>query len=121
MFNNRSSLKKHHDHGNIACVPRPASLAQVSIPGTLMLPVVAAHFTASAPPPEDVLGHEMSIFASALDSQHGMSVSSIEIKNQFSDFPKDDGKSAVSQDDDANAHNSTATIGDAVPAYRFMS
>jgi hypothetical protein len=62
----------------------------------------------------------MSLFASALDAQDGMSVSSTEVKNQLSDFPKDDGKSAVAQDDDADVHNSTVTIGDAVPAYLFM-
>jgi hypothetical protein len=50
-----------------------------------------------------------------------MSVSSTEVEDQFSDFTEDDGKSSVAQDDDADVHNSTATIGDVVPAYRFMS
>jgi hypothetical protein len=40
--------------------------------------------------------------------------------NQFNDFPEDDRKSAVPQDDDADVHNSMATVGDAVPAYRFV-
>jgi hypothetical protein len=68
-----------------------------------------------------VLGHKMSLFTSSLDAQDGMSVSSTEVENQFSNFPKDYGKLAVAQDDDADVHNSSATIGDAVPAYRFMS
>jgi hypothetical protein len=72
-------------------------------------------------PPPDVLGREMSFFASALDAQDGMSVSSTEFENQFSDFPEDDGKSAAAQDDDADVYNNMATIGYAVPAYRFIS
>jgi hypothetical protein len=50
-----------------------------------------------------------------------MSVISTEVENQFNDFPKDDHKSAFLQDDEADVHNSTATVGDAVPAYCFMS
>jgi hypothetical protein len=122
-FNDRSSLKKHHDRGIRACVPWPASLSQVAVPGTFMILVAAAHFTASAPPPpppEDVLGHEMSLFASALDAQDGMSVSSKEVEKQCSDFPEDDGKLDVAKHDDADGRNSTATIGYAVPAYSFM-
>jgi hypothetical protein len=52
----------------------------------------------------------MSLLASALDAQDGMSVSTTEVENQFSDFPRDNGKSAVAQDDYADVHNSTATI-----------
>jgi hypothetical protein len=63
----------------------------------------------------------MSLFASALDAQDGMPVRITEVENQFNDFPEDDRKSAVPQDDDADVHNSTATIGDTVPAYRFLS
>jgi hypothetical protein len=63
----------------------------------------------------------MSLFASALDAQDCMSVSSTEVENHFNDFPKDNCKSAVPQDDNTDVHNSTATIGDAVPAYHFMS
>jgi hypothetical protein len=50
-FNNRSSLKKHHDYGIRPCVPRPSSLAQVAVPGTLILSVSASHYTVSDPPP----------------------------------------------------------------------
>jgi hypothetical protein len=68
-----------------------------------------------------VLSHEISLFASDLDAQDGMSVSSMKVENHFSDFPEDDSKSALAQDDDANVHNSTETIRDAVHAYCFMS
>jgi hypothetical protein len=63
----------------------------------------------------------MSLFASALDAQDGMSVSSTEVENNFNNFPEDDRKSAVLQDDNDDVHNSTASVGDDVPAYRFMS
>jgi hypothetical protein len=83
----------------------------------LLLPI-----TQSTPsPPDAVLGHKMSLPASALDAQDGMSVRSTEVENQFNDFPENDRKSAVPQDDDANVHNIMATIGDAVPAYNFLS
>jgi hypothetical protein len=49
---------------------------QVAAPGTLILPVAAAHDTVIGAPPAAVLGHKMSLFASALDAQDGMSVSS---------------------------------------------
>jgi hypothetical protein len=81
-----------------------------------MLPIIQS----VTPPPDAVLSHEMSLFASVLDAQDGMSVSSTEVENQFNESPEDDRKSDVAQDDDADVHNSTATIGDAVPAYRFM-
>jgi hypothetical protein len=63
----------------------------------------------------------MSIFASTLDAQDGMPVSSTEVENQFNDFPEEDRKSAVPQDNDADVHNITATIGDDVPAHCFRS
>jgi hypothetical protein len=63
----------------------------------------------------------MSLFASALDTQDGMSVSITDVNNQFKDFPEDDRKSAVAQYDDADVHNSTAAIGDVVSEYHFMS
>jgi hypothetical protein len=83
----------------------------------LLLPMIQS----LPPPPDSVLGQEMSLFASTLDAQDGMSVSSTEVENQFNDFPEDDRNSAVPQDDDTNVHNSMATVGDAVPAYRFNS
>jgi hypothetical protein len=60
-------------------------------------------------------------FAPSLDAQDGMSVSSTEVENQLNDFPEEDRKSAVPQDDDADVHSSMATIGYGVPAYRFLS
>jgi hypothetical protein len=97
------------------------------LPVLLVLPYQAPSFyhlllptIQSVTPPDAVLGHELSLFASALDAQNGMSVSSTEVENQFNDFLEDDRKSSVAQDNDADVHNNTATIGDTVPAYRFM-
>jgi hypothetical protein len=47
----------------------------------------------------------MSLFASALDAQDGMSVSSTEVENQFNDFLEGDRKLAVLQDDGADVHS----------------
>jgi hypothetical protein len=99
----------------------PAGLAQVAAPGTLILPVADAHATFIGIAPATALGHKMSLFASTVDAQDGMSVSSTEVENNFNNFPEDDRKSAVLQDDDADVHNSTETVGDDVPVYRFMS
>jgi hypothetical protein len=82
--------KKHHDRGSRACVPRPAGLAQVAAPGTLILPFAAAHDRVIAPAPAATLGHDMSLFGSSLDAQHCMSVSRTEVENMLNDFPKDD-------------------------------
>jgi hypothetical protein len=84
----------------------------------LLLPMIQS---VTPPPPDAALGHEISFFASALDAQDGMSVSSTEVENQINDFPEDNSKSAVPQGDNADVHNSTTTVGDAVPEYRFMS
>jgi hypothetical protein len=55
----------------------------------------------------------MSLFVYALDAQYCMSVSSMEVENQFNDL-----KSAVIQDDDANVDNGLETVIYDVPAYR---
>jgi hypothetical protein len=96
--------KKHHDRGSRACVPSPVSLAQIAAPGTLILLAAAARDRVIEPAPAATLGHDMSIFGSTLDAQHCMSVSSTEVENILNDFPKDDRKSAVLQDDDVDVH-----------------
>jgi hypothetical protein len=121
MFNNRSSLKKHHDHGSRACVPISAGLDRVAAPCNLILPLAAAHASVIGTAPAAAIGHEMSLFASAIDAQYGMSVISTEVEKMLNDFPEDDRKSAVPQVDNADVHNHMTTVGDAVHAYRFMS
>jgi hypothetical protein len=120
-FNDRISLNTHNDHDSRACVPMPAGLSQLAAPGTLTLPVDASHDTVIGAPPDAARGHKISIFASTLDAQDGMSVSSTKVEYQFNDFSKDDRKSAVLQDDSAIVHNNISTVGYDVPAYRFMS
>jgi hypothetical protein len=127
-FNDRSSLKKHHDRGSLVCAPRPAGLVHVAVPGMFMLPVTYAYATDICPVPAPSLGQEISLFAAALEAQDGIPSCSTE--------SEDDCKpAALCQDNEAAGHNSTAivgdaeaaehkstsTIGNAVPAYRFMA
>jgi hypothetical protein len=68
----------------------PVNLAQVAVPGTLILPVYDVHATAIVPVLAAALGNEMSLFAATIQAQDYMSVGSMEIKNILnkSPFPK---------------------------------
>jgi hypothetical protein len=68
-FNDRSSLKKHHDRGSRSCAPRPDGFARCAAPGMCMLPVTSTYATDIFTAPTPALGQEMSLFAAALEAQ----------------------------------------------------
>jgi hypothetical protein len=117
-FNDRSSLKKHCDHGSRACAPRPDGFARGDAPGMFMSPVTSTYATYICTSPAPALGQEMSLFAAALEAQDTESADNCKPEKES---PSGHNVTATGDDDVAAGHNSTATIGAAVPAYRFMA
>ena len=68
--------------------------------------------TARAP----ALGQEMSLFAAALEAQDTESADNCKPEEES---PSGHNVTAAGDDDEAAGHNSTATIGAVVPAYRY--
>jgi hypothetical protein len=121
-YNDRSSLKKHRDHGSRACVPRPDGFAHGAAPGMSMLPVTSTYATYICTAPAPALGQEMSLFAAALEAQDTESADNCKPAAVCQDdSPSGHNVTAAGDDDEADGHNSTATIGAAVPVYRFMA
>jgi hypothetical protein len=117
-FNGRSSLKKHRDGGSRASAPRPDGFASGAAPGMFMLPVTSTYATDICTSPAPDLGQEMSLFAAALGAQDTESADNCKPEE---DSPSGHNVKAAGDDDVAAGHNSTATIGAAVPVYRFMT
>jgi hypothetical protein len=118
-FSDRSSLKKHRDSGSQAFAPRPDGFARGDAPGMFMSPVTSTYYaTYICTSPAPALGQEMSLFAAALEAQDTESADSCKPEEES---PSGHNVTAASDDDVASGHNSTATIGAAVPAYRFMA
>jgi hypothetical protein len=121
-FNDRSSLKKYRDHGIRACAPRPDGFDRGAAPGMFMLPVTSTYATYICTAPAPALGQEMSLFAAALEAQDTESADNCKPEAVYQDDPPSGNNVTTEGDDDeAAGHNSTATIGAAVPAYLFMA
>jgi hypothetical protein len=83
-----------------------------------MLPVTSTYATDICTAPAAALGQEMSLFAAALEAQDTESADSCKPEE---DPPSGHNVTAAGDGDEAAGHNSTVTIGAAVPAYRFMA
>jgi hypothetical protein len=117
-FNDQSSLKKHRDRGSRACAPRPDGFAHGDAPGMFMSPVTSTYATDICTAPDPALVQEMSLFEAALEAQDTESADNCKPEQEP---PSGHSVTAAGDDDVAAGHNSTATIGAAVPAYRFMA
>jgi hypothetical protein len=117
-----SSLRKHRDCGSRACAPRPDGFARGAAPDMFMLPVTSTYATYICTSPDPALGLEMSPFAAYLEAQDTESADNCKPADVCQDdSPSGHNVTAAGDDDEAAGQNSTATIGAAVPAYRFMA
>jgi hypothetical protein len=87
-----------------------------------MLPVTSTYATYICTAPDPALGQEMSLFAAALEVQDTESTDNCKPAAVCQDdSPSGHNVTTTCDDDEDAGNNSNATIGAAVPVYRFMA